>query len=164
VSPAVERPEAERVKDQPFRSVPNADEGEPQAVSASRQALFVIPSGRGGGLQGSIRGHLLELADPNSHGLAPTPDDLFIVSIASEFAWSARRFLRAYGLPDDVSVCAKWRTHEDLPSLAELTLTVTVSRRAEAVSAALAAAFANSIAARSLAEPVVHISLEGVNR
>jgi ABC-type dipeptide/oligopeptide/nickel transport system ATPase subunit len=27
-----------------------------------------------------------------------------------------------------------------------------------------AAAFANSLAARSLAEPVVHISLEGVNR
>jgi hypothetical protein len=59
-----------------------------------------------------------------------------------------------------VSVSAKWRTHEDLPSLADIELTVTVSRHAEAVSAALAAAFANSLAARFLAEPVVHISLE----
>jgi hypothetical protein len=89
---------------------------------------------------------------------------LFIVSIASEFAWSAQRFLRAYGLPDDVSVSATWRTQEDLPSLAGISLTVTVSRRAEAVGAALGAAFENSLAARSLAEPVVHISFEGVNR
>jgi hypothetical protein len=34
----------------------------------------------------------------------------------------------------------------------------------EAVSAALASAFANTFTARSLAEPVVHISLEGANR
>jgi hypothetical protein len=63
-----------------------------------------------------------------------------------------------------VSVSATWRTNADLPSPADIDLTVTVSRRAEAVSAALAAAFANGFAARSLAEPVVYISLEGVNR
>ena len=108
---------------------------------------------------------ILDLANPSSgHALARTPDDLFIVSIASELAWSAQRFLRAYGLPDDVTVSATWRTQEDLPSLAGISLTVTVSRRAEAVGAALGAAFENSLAARSLAEPVVHISFEGVNR
>jgi uncharacterized OsmC-like protein len=134
-------------------------------VPTSSHGLFVIPRGRGDGFRASIRGHILDLADPGSgHALAPTPDDLLIVSIASELAWSARRFLRAYGLPDDVSVSATWRTHEDPPSLADIKLTVTVPKRAEAVSAALAAAFANSLAARSLAEHLVHISLEGVNR
>jgi organic hydroperoxide reductase OsmC/OhrA len=130
-----------------------------------KRALFVIPRGRGDGFRASIRGHILDLADPSSdQALAPTPDDLFVVSIASEFARSARTFLRASGLPDDVSVAATWPTHQDLPSLAEIDLTVTVSRRAEAVSAALAAAFADGFAARSLPRPVVHISLEGVNR
>jgi hypothetical protein len=51
-----------------------------------------------------------------------------------------------------------------MPSLADITLTVTVSRRAEAGSGALAVAFANSLAARSLAEPVVHISQEGTDQ
>jgi hypothetical protein len=130
-----------------------------------KHELFVIPRGRGDGFRASIRGHILDLADPGSgHALAPTPDDLFVVSIASEIARSARRFLRASGLPDYVSVSATWRTNADLPSPADIDLTVTVSRRAEAVSAALAAAFADGFAARSLAEPVVHISLEGVNR
>jgi len=146
-------------------AVKATDNGDSRAVPTSSHGLFVIQRGRGDGFQATIRGHILDLADPSSgHALAPTPDDLFIVSIASEFGWSARRFLRAYGLPDEVSVSARWRTHEDLPSLADISLTVTVSRRVEAVSAALAAAFANSLAARSLAEPVVHISFEGVNR
>jgi hypothetical protein len=149
---------------QPLRSVQNTDNGDSHAVPTSSHALFVIPRGRGDGFQASIRGHILDLADPTSgHTLAPTPDDLFILSIASECAWSAQRFLRAFDLPDDVSVSAKWRTPENLPGPADITLIVTVSRRAEAVSAALAVAFANSLAARSLAEPVVHISLEGAN-
>ena len=63
-----------------------------------------------------------------------------------------------------MSVSATWRTHEDQPSLADINLTVTVSQDAEAVTATLAAAFANDLAARSLAEPVVQISFEGVNR
>jgi uncharacterized OsmC-like protein len=126
-----------------------------------KRALFVIPRGRGDGLRASIRGHILDLADASSgHALAPTPDDLFVVSIASECARSARRFLRASGLPDHVSVAATWRTSEELPSLADIDLTVTVSRRAEAVSSTLADAFAHSLAAHSLAQPVVHISLE----
>jgi len=135
------------------------------AVPSSSHALFVIPRGRGDGFRASIRGHVLDLAEPSSgHALAPTPDDLFIVSIASELAWSARSSLRAYGLPDDVSVSATWRTREDLPSPADIDLSVTVSRRAEAVGAVLAAALANSLTARSPAESVVRISLEGVDR
>jgi uncharacterized OsmC-like protein len=136
-----------------------------RADQRARSGLFVIPRGRGDGFQASIRGHILDLADPSSgHALAPTPDDLFIVSIASEFAWSARRLLRARGLTDDVSVSATWRTHADLPSLADINMTVTLSKRAEAVAAALTAALEKNIAARSPAQPVVHISFEGVNR
>lgn len=146
-------------------SAQSTDNGHSHAVSTWSQALFVIPHERRDGFWASIRGHILDLADPNSgHALAPTPDDLFIASIASELAWSARRFLRAQGVPDYVSISAKWRTHEDLPSLDDINLTITVSRRAEAVSATLAAAFANSLAARCLAAPLVHISLEGVTR
>ncbi|MFZ1880212.1 MAG: hypothetical protein WAU41_08605 [Gaiellaceae bacterium] len=136
-----------------------------RAAARSSHALFVIPRERGDGFQVSIRGHILDLADPRSgHELAPTPDDLFIVSIASQYAWSARSFLRDAGLPDEVSVSAQWRTPGDLRLLADINLTVTVSRSAEAVTAALGAALENSLAARSPAEPVVHISLEGATR
>ena len=129
----------------------------------SSDGLFVIPRGRGDGFQASIRGHILDLADPSSgRALAPSPDDLFIVSIASELAWSARRFLRASGLPDEVSVSAMWRRPDDLPGLDDINMTVAVSRRAAAVAAALAAAFEESLTARSLAEPVVHLSFEGM--
>jgi uncharacterized OsmC-like protein len=107
---------------------------------------------------------MLELADPTDHRLAPSPDDLLIASVASDLAWSARRFLRAHRLPDDVSVSARWQTTEGVPSLADITLTVTVSTPAKAVSEALAASFENSLAARTRAEPVIHISLEGGKR
>jgi uncharacterized OsmC-like protein len=118
--------------------------------AASSDALFVIPSGRGGGLRASVRGHLLELADPSSgHGFAPTPDDLFIASVASDLAWSARHFLHAHGLPDDVSVSAEWRRVENPPSLADVSVTVTVSETAEALSNALEDALAERVAARS---------------
>lgn len=125
--------------------------GEAKAVSASRDALFVIPRGRGDGFRASIRGHLLELADPNSaHGLAPTPDDLLIVSIASDFAWFARGFLRACGIEDYVSVSAGWRTRENAPRLENLEVTVTVAKAAEEMSEALVAAPEDRVAARSL--------------
>jgi uncharacterized OsmC-like protein len=124
-------------------------------------ALFVIPRERGDGFQAAIRGHIVDLADPSSgHALAPTPNDLLIVSIASDLAWSTRRFLRARRLPDQVSVSARWRTDEDAPGLADIGLTVTVSKAAETVRDALAAVFTDSLAARSHAEPVVHISLK----
>jgi uncharacterized OsmC-like protein len=146
---------------QPRRSVQTDDGGSHALPSSLSRTLFVSPHGRRDGFWASIRGHVLDLADPNSgHMLAPTPDDLLVASFASELAWSARRFLRACGLPDDVNVSAEWRTHERSPGLADISLTVTVSRHAEAVRAALAASFQNSLAARCLPEPVVHISLE----
>jgi uncharacterized OsmC-like protein len=153
----------EPIEDRPLQSVHTNEKCESDAVSTSHE-LFIIPTRLGNGFKASIHGHLLELADPTDHRLAPSPDDLLVASNASGLAWCARRFLRGHGLPDDVSVSARWRTTEDLPRLADITLTVTVSERAEAVTEALAAALANSLAARSLAEPVVHISLEGVNR
>jgi uncharacterized OsmC-like protein len=132
-------------------------------VTAS-DGLFVVPRGRRDGFQASIRGHILDLADPgSSRSLAPTPDDLFVASIASELAWSARSLLRACGMPDDVSVSATWRKHEDLPGLSDIKVTVTVSRRAEAAAAALGATFANKLEARSLPGSVVDISFEGGN-
>jgi uncharacterized OsmC-like protein len=128
-------------------------------------ALLVSPHVRRDGFWASIRGHVLDLADPRSgHALAPTPDDLLVVSIASELAWTARSILRADGLADGVSVSANWGTNADLQSIADIDLAVRVPRGAKAASAALAAAVQNSLSARSLAEPVAHISWEGANR
>ena len=62
-----------------------------ESRAAPSGALVVSPHERRDGFWASIRGHVLDLADPHSgHALAPTPDDLFIVSIASELAWTAR--------------------------------------------------------------------------
>jgi putative redox protein len=125
------------------------------AAPAMRQALFVLPSRRGDGFRVSVRGHLLELADPNSrHGLAPTPDDLLIASIASDLAWCARRFLRAQGLPDDASISAEWRTLENPPRPADICVTVSVHETVKSVTAALLAALAERVAARSVNEPL----------
>jgi hypothetical protein len=135
---------------------------EPKPAPASRDALFVTP-GRGGGLRAVIRGHLLELAEPSPvHPLAPTPDDLFIASIASELAWSARDFLHAHGLPDDVNVSADWRRLENPPRLTDVSMTVTVSETVEAMSDALEDTLAERVAARSLNEPPrVHLRCVG---
>jgi hypothetical protein len=106
---------------------------------------------------------LLELAEPSAvHRLAPTPDDLFIASIASDLAWSARYFLHAHGLPDDVSVSAEWRTVETPPSLADVSMTVTVSETADALSDALEHTLAERVAARSLDDPTrLHLRCVG---
>jgi uncharacterized OsmC-like protein len=151
VSAALSALEEARTRAQPLAPLPEADNSRSRSASASRQVLFVVPRGRGDGFRASIRGHLLELADPNSgHMLAPTPDDLLIASIASDFAWIARRFLRARELPDDVSVSATWRTREDPRSLEGINVTVTVSKKAGPVSAALATALETSLVASSL--------------
>src|SRR5687768_924755 len=94
--------------------VSGEDMGQGISAAATSHALFIIPTRWGGGFTASIHGHLLELADPADHRLAPSPDDLLIASVASDLAWSARRFLRAQGLPDGVSVSARWRTTEGL--------------------------------------------------
>jgi uncharacterized OsmC-like protein len=149
-------------KNRPIRSEETTDEKSGAAPTTSHN-LFIIPT-RWDGFNASINGHMLELADPAEHRLAPSPDDLLIASIASDLAWSARGLLRARGLPDDVSVSARWQTTGCLPSLAEITLTVTVPTVAKAVRRTLQTVFANSLAARSLAEPAVYISLKGGNQ
>jgi hypothetical protein len=105
-----------------------------------KSQLFVIPSLRGDGFQASIRGHLLELADPNSaHGLAPTPDDLRIASIASDFAWLARRFLRDRGLNDYVSVTARQSRSNGSAVVDGVDVSLTVSKQVAAVRKKLSA-------------------------
>src|SRR5918996_1444916 len=145
------------VSPQPSRAV-----SEPERALASRDGLFVIPR-RGGGLRASIRGHLLELAEPSPvHRLAPTPADLFIASIASDLAWSARDFLRAQGLPDDVSVSAEWRRVENPPRMTDVSMIVTVSETVQAMSDALEDTLAERVAARSPDErPRLHLRCAG---
>jgi uncharacterized OsmC-like protein len=141
-----------------------AREGERRAAAITSNGLFIVPHGRGDGFHASIRGHILELADPNSgHALAPTPDDLFMTSIASGLAWCARSFLRAHGMPDEVSVSATWRKRESLPRLADINLTVTAPKSAERLGAELSAAFADTLAART-SDKAIHISFEGAGR
>jgi uncharacterized OsmC-like protein len=133
----------------------------PVELETTRNSLFVIPRRRENGFRASIRGQILDLADPSSgHALAPTPADLFVASIASELAWSARTLLRARGLPDDVSVSATWQTARDQPAPPDIALTVTVSRRAAAICAELAVACDNSLTAATLGEGCVHVSVE----
>jgi hypothetical protein len=134
------------------------------ANEAAKRDLFIIPNRRGDGFHASVRGHILDLIDPSSYALAPTADDLFVISIASALAWSARSFLRTHGLPDSVSISAEWQANEGQPLPADIGLTVTVSKSADAASAALAAALENSLATRSFPKPVVRIALEGANR
>ena len=123
--------------------------------------LFVVPRAQRDGFEASIRGHMLDLVDPASgNELAPTPDDLFVASYASELAWCARTFLRSQGLPDGVNVSAAWHTPEDGRSVPELHLTVTVYGRADDRCAALGELLEKSLAARSLAEQVVHVAFE----
>ena len=129
-------------------------------MPSSSRTLFVLPRGEGNGFRASVRGHILDLIDPGSYALAPTTDDLFIVSIAASLAWAARSFLRAHGLPDYVSVSAEWSTRDDPSSPTDINLTVTVSKGAEAEGAALAAAFENSLAARFRAKPALHVSFD----
>jgi len=137
------------------KEVDRIDNGESDARPNTPNELFVISTRRGDGFQASIRGHLLDLADPGAgHQLAPTPDDLFVLSIASDLAWSAREYLRARGLVDEVGVSVEWRAHEDPPRVRGIKATVTVSKSAETTSAALAAGLNDSIASGSLQEPL----------
>jgi hypothetical protein len=129
-----------------------------ETVSASEYALFVIPSRRGSGFQASIRGYMLELADPDSkHELAPTPEDLLIAATASDIAWFARRLLRDHRLDDYVCVSARARTSESLPGLGGIDLTVEVSGRASAMRATLATALERRIAAQSPCPPQLRV-------
>ena len=132
-------------------------------TAQSTQQLSVVPIGEGLGFRANVRGHVLDLIDPESYALAPTTDDLFVVSIAAALAWSARSFLRSLGLPEYVSVSAEWRATGDSPGPADINLKVTVPKPAEAVSDELSAAFERNLATRFLAKPAVHLSFEGVD-
>jgi hypothetical protein len=63
-----------------------------------------------------------------------------------------------------VSVSAEWWAKAGRQHPADISLTVTVSEATDEVSMSLAAELENCLAARSLAKPVVHISLEGVDQ
>jgi hypothetical protein len=132
--------------------------GERESVSTSGYALFVIPTKRGEGFRASIRGYLLELADPDSgHGLAPTPEDLLTAAVAADVAWFARRFLHERGLDGYVSVTA--RTSERLPGPGALDVTVDVSDPAGSLRATLADALKRRVAARSSLPPELRVRL-----
>ena len=128
--------------------------------SNSSQTLFIVPRGEGDGFRASVRGHVLDLIDPSSYALAPTTDDLFTVSIAAAMAWTARSFLHDHGLPEYVSVCAERRTGPDPASPWDISMTITVSERAESEGAAIAAACEKTLAARLAAVPAIRVSFE----
>jgi hypothetical protein len=47
-------------------------------AAPTSHALFIIPTRWGDDFMASIQGHMLELADPTDHRLAPSPDDLLV--------------------------------------------------------------------------------------
>jgi hypothetical protein len=150
--PAFELHEEKRVKARELEP----KEGGVGAISASRQTLFVISNERGDGFHGSVRGHLLELADPTDPVLAPTPDDLLVASIASDIAWFARRFLRTYEFDDYLSVSGRWTLGRP-PELGKLDLTVAVPQSALSMRETLAAALESRLAARRFSPPQLHV-------
>ena len=91
---------------------------------------------------------MIVLADPADDPFAPTADELLILSIASELAWSARRFLRAQGQAADVNLTVTWQTVEDPPRLADISVTVTAPPIADTLRAALQSALEERAAAR----------------
>lgn len=128
-------------------------------------SIFVNPHERRDGFWANIRGHVLDLGDPNAEPAAvPTPDDLYITSMASELAWTVRTLLRSSGLPDDVSVSAQWRMHGVPQRIAEVILTVDVPGTAEPIATELTASLPSRLAARSSAQPPVRISFKGTDR
>jgi hypothetical protein len=144
-------------------ALPNTDRSDSSPTPAPGHSVFIVPRGEEQGFRANVRGHVLDLVDPSSYALAPTPDDLFVVSIAASLAWSAQTLLHALGLPVYVSVSAEWPKDEDPPHPGDIALKVTVSKRAETISAELTAAFEKRLAKRFLAKPVVRLAFEGVD-
>lgn len=141
-------------------------DAQPTTEAATSHSVLVNPHERREGFWANIRGHVFDLADPSSgSALAPTPDDIFIVSIAAALAWRAQTALRSCELPDYVSVAATWRApDEDARALSDISLTVTVSQGAEGAKEPLAALLEESLTSRFLAEPSVRVSLEEESR
>ena len=127
---------------------------------STNHSLFIVPTRRDG-FMASIRGRAIELEDPTDDPFAPTPDELLILSIASDSAWHARRFLRDNGLAADVNVTVTWRTLADPPRLADVSLTVDVPAVSETTGEALLSALEERAAVRSLDDPPhIHLSCE----
>jgi hypothetical protein len=132
------------------------------AIPPEDHALFILPARRGDGLLASVRGRVIVLADPAADPFAPTADELLILSIASELAWSARRFLTAQGQATDVSLAVTWQTVEDPPRVADISVTVTAPPIADALRAALQSELEKRAAVRSPRDPLrVHLSCQG---
>jgi hypothetical protein len=109
--------------------------GEPHRASRS---LFAIPRAPADGFPASIRGQVIDLADPQvDEQLGPTPNELFIVAGASDLAWSCRGLLRRHGLSERVWVCAAWDTADDRLEISTVHLTLTLPRGADSVVGAL---------------------------
>jgi hypothetical protein len=134
------------------------------APSGLSHTLFIVPRGEGDGFRANVRGHILDLIDPSSYSLAPTADDLLVVSLAAAVAWSARSFLQARSLPDYVSVSAEQRTPRDPSSPWQISLIVTVSERVRKGAGALAAALEETLTARLASGPVIHLSFDDGDR
>lgn len=123
------------------------------------QRLYVTAHRQRDGFHASIRGHILELADPASP-LAPTPDDLVVVSAASRLAWAAQRFARAHDIRDDVSVSARWRLDPGERNHGAFELTVTVSQDALPLAAALTEDLRAALDENQFRRPTVHLSFQ----
>jgi hypothetical protein len=131
------------------------DQRMPTARSAG-VALFVTPCGADG-FRASVRGHVLDLADPASgHRLAPTPRDLVAAALASDAAWFARRFLRDRELDDYVSVSVWTTTSEGPPSWCDFDVRVDVAAHA-AIGRTLAMALQERFAAHASKPPKIDV-------
>jgi hypothetical protein len=117
------------------------------------RSLFIVPTRRGDGFRANVRGRILELEDPSDHRFAPTPTDLVILSIASDLAWFARRFLHGHGEAADVSVAAAWQAVDDPPRLTDLEISVTLPSTTETTGDALQSALEERAAAHSFDGP-----------
>ena len=117
--------------------------------AAAPHSFYILPSGRADGFRANIRGHLLDLADPmSSRFFAPTPDDLFVVAVAADFAWFARSYLRDCGVDDYVAVSAGWDTRDSPMPSESLSVTVTVALAAAELEETLTAELRARVASR----------------
>jgi len=82
------------------------------ATTAEGRASMRVEHRGGDRFEIAVRGHHVLVDQPvEAHGedLAPTPTELFVVSLASCVAFYARRYLRRHDLPEDgLAVDVSW--------------------------------------------------------
>jgi hypothetical protein len=133
------------------------DEGAPEDL-ATGVWLFVVPCRGGNGFRASVRGHLLDLADPGpGRRLAPTPRDLVAAALASDVAWFVRRLLRDRALDDYVSVSAWTSASEGLPTWCSFDVRVDVSQQAARIGPTLATALEERFVAQASKPPRIDV-------